>query len=144
MEWFKRSVEASDATFKILISQTPLVGPDRPKKDDNYANEGFHHEGELLRRFVEQQGMYVINGDRHWQYASKDAETGLLEFGCGPASKEHAGGWNPADKRPEHLYVNVTGGYLEVNVVHRQGRPAIVFTHRSVDGNVLFELDPLT
>ena len=93
----------------------------------------------MLRKFVDQQKMYVVNGDRHWQYASKDAETGLLEFGCGPVSNEHAGGWNQGDKRPEHLYVNVVGGYLEVNIIYSQNRPSIVFTHRSVDGKVLFE-----
>ncbi|WP_202552067.1 alkaline phosphatase D family protein [Ginsengibacter hankyongi] len=143
IEWFKQTVQASNATFKILISPTPLVGPDRPKKNDNYANEGFYHEGELLRKFVEQQKMYVVNGDRHWQYASKDVETGLLEFGCGPVSNEHAGGWTQGHKKPEHLYVNVVGGYLEVNVIHSQDRPSIVFTHRSVDGKVLFEYKPI-
>ncbi|MBS1654577.1 MAG: alkaline phosphatase D family protein [Bacteroidetes bacterium] len=142
IDWFKQSVQASDATFKILISPTPLVGPDRNQKDDNYANKGFYHEGEMLRHFVEEQKMYVVNGDRHWQYASRDAETGLLEFGCGPVSTEHAGGWKQGDKRPEHLYVNVIGGYLEVNVVHTNGHPEIIFTHRGVDGNLLFEYKP--
>ena len=27
--WFKRTVEESDATFRVLISPTPVVGPDR-------------------------------------------------------------------------------------------------------------------
>lgn len=142
IEWFRKTVQASDATFKILLSPTPLVGPDRVQKDDNHANKGFYHEGEMLRKFVEQQKMYVINGDRHWQYASRDAETGLLEFGCGPVSTEHAGGWKPEDHKPEHLYVNVTGGYLEVNVVHTNDRPEIIFTHRGVDGKLLFEHKP--
>ncbi len=142
MEWFKKSVQESDATFKILISQTPLVGPDRPKKDDNYSNAGFYHEGEMLRKFVEDHKMHVINGDRHWQYASKDSETGLLEFGCGPASDEHASGWDPNDRRPEHLYLNVVGGYLEVNIIHTNDHPEIIFTHHAVNGNVLFEYRP--
>jgi len=140
--WFKRSVQASDAPVKILISPTPVVGPDRPQKVDNHANKVFEHEGEMLRRFIAQQGMYVINGDRHWQYASKDDETGLLEFGCGPVSTEHAGGWNPADHTPEHLYVNVTGGYLEVTVEHVHDQPRVRFTHRGVTGNTLFEYTP--
>ncbi len=31
MEWFRTSVETSDATFKLVISPTPIVGPDRVK-----------------------------------------------------------------------------------------------------------------
>lgn len=54
-EWFKRTVKASNATFRILISPTPLVGPDRGKKNDNHANEGFTHEGNELRKFVSDQ-----------------------------------------------------------------------------------------
>jgi alkaline phosphatase D len=142
IEWFKKSVQDSDAAFKILISPTPLVGPDRPQKVDNHANKVFYHEGEMLRKFVEQEKMYVINGDRHWQYASKDSETGLLEFGCGPVSDAHASGWNPNDRRPEHLYLNIVGGYLEVNVIHTNDRPEIIFTYHSVDGDVLFEYKP--
>ncbi len=138
--WFKSTVDASDATFKILISPTPLVGPDRPKKNDNYANSGFHYESEMIRKFIEQHpNMYIVNGDRHWQYVSKDAETGLMEFGCGPASDEHAGGWDQNDWRPEHLYLNVIGGYLEVQIKHENDEPRIEFRHHHVDGKVLFE-----
>ncbi|MBI1343343.1 MAG: alkaline phosphatase [Terrimonas sp.] len=139
INWFKQTVEGSDATYKILISPTPLVGPDRPKKNDNYANQGFYLEGEMLRRFVEEHDMFVVNGDRHWQYASKDAETGLLEFGCGPVSTEHAGGWNSNDRKPEHLYLNVIGGYLEVNIKHAGGHPEVIFTFHGVDGKILYE-----
>jgi alkaline phosphatase D len=140
VEWFKRTVSESNAHFRILISPTPVVGPDRKQKKDNHSNQVFYHEGEMLRRFIEQQpNMFIVNGDRHWQYASKDDETGLLEFGCGPVSNEHAGGWNPKDKLPEHLYLNVVGGYLEVSLTHPNGKPQLAFRHRSVEGNLLFE-----
>ena len=144
IKWFKDTVSASDATIKVLISGIPLVGPDRPQKIDNYANKSFRTEGEMLRKFIETQpNMYIVNGDRHWQYASKDAETGLLEFGCGPVSNEHAGGWNPKDRKPEHLYVNVVGGYLEVHLTHPNNQPQIVFTYYSVDDEVLFQYKPV-
>ena len=47
---FKSSVLASDATFKILISPTPIVGPDRPTKKDNHSNKGFFDKGEIIRK----------------------------------------------------------------------------------------------
>lgn len=141
--WFKRTVGQSDATFRILISPTPLVGPDRTNKNDNHANKGFTHEGNELRRFISQQkDMYVICGDRHWQYVSVDAKTGVREYSCGPASNEHAGGWSNDQRYPEHRYLNVTGGFLAVVVDRPQGKPTVTFRHYSVDGEVLNEDRP--
>jgi alkaline phosphatase D len=97
--WLKESIESSDATFKILMSPTPVVGLDRDKgKNDNHSNASYKTEGQWLRDFLSsQKNTFVVNGDRHWQYVSKDLETGLLEFSQGPTSNEHAQGWNQED-----------------------------------------------
>jgi alkaline phosphatase D len=140
MEWFKSTVENSDATFKILISPTPIVGPDRGAKNDNHANIGFKHEGDMLRKFIsEQKNMVSVCGDRHWQYISKDAESGMLEFSCGPASDDHAGGWSQENKLPEHIYLNVVGGFLEGTVSQTGEKPSLVFRHYSSNAEVLNE-----
>ena len=139
MEWFKTTVLNSDAIFKVLISPTPIVGPDRDNKNDNHANSGFQYEGDMLRNFLSKQKMVVVCGDRHWQYISKDLETGLLEFGCGPGSDAHAGGWKQDDKRHEHIYLNVVGGFLEGSVNHSKGGPKLVFRHYNPYGELLNE-----
>lgn len=139
MVWFKKTVEESDATFKVLMSPSPIVGPDRENKNDNHSNEGFEHEGSMLRKYLSKHNMVVINGDRHWQYISKDDETGLLEIGCGAGSDDHAGGWEQNDVRPEHLYLNVVGGFLEGSVVYENGIPKLIFRHFNPDGKVLNE-----
>jgi alkaline phosphatase D len=142
--WFKRTVLASDATFRVLISPTPLVGPDRVNKNDNHANKGFTHEGDELRAFcAAQKNLVVVCGDRHWQYASVDPRTGLREYCSGPTTDKHAGGWPKDKKEPEHTYLNVVGGFLEGEVARREGRPVLTFRHRSVSGDVLHE-DVLT
>jgi alkaline phosphatase D len=138
--WFKRTVRASDATFRVLISPTPLVGPDRGNKNDNHANKGFTHEGDELRAFsAAQKNMVVACGDRHWQYVSVDAKTGLREYSSGAATDEHAGGWPKDLKEPEHVYLNVIGGFLEGAVERKDGKPTLTFRHCSVDGKVLNE-----
>ena len=138
--WFKKTVGESDATFRVLISPTPLVGPDRGTKNDNHANAGFTHEGNDLRAFIAaQRNMIVICGDRHWQYVSADPTTGIREYSCGPASNEHAGGWKPEDTRPEHRYLRVTGGFLAVTVDRASGAPLMTLRHHGVDGDVLNE-----
>lgn len=139
-EWFKRTVQASDATFRVLISPTPLVGPDRANKGDNHANKQFTHEGNELRAFIaSQKNMYVVTGDRHWQYVSVDSKTGVREYSCGPASDEHAGGYTMDQRRPEHRYLNIVGGFLAGAVERADGKPVLTFRHYSVDGKVLNE-----
>jgi alkaline phosphatase D len=138
--WFKQTVSQSDATFRILISPTPLVGPDRTNKKDNHANTGFTHEGDELRQFISQQrNMYVICGDRHWQYVSVHADTPVREYSCGPASNKHAGGWSNDKRYPEHQYLNVTGGFLAGVVDRARAKPTLTFRHYSVDGRILNE-----
>ncbi len=136
--WLEETMKASDATFKLYISATPVVGPDRGGKNDNHANQGFYHDGERLRKFLNSvPGCFVINGDRHWQYHSVDPETGLNEFGCGPASDAHAQGWNPKDKRPEHRFLRVKGGFASIAVDSKKA----VFTHRDVDGKETYSTE---
>jgi alkaline phosphatase D len=139
--WFKRTVQESDATFRVLISPTPMVGPDRDNKGDNHANKAFTHEGDELRRFIaSQKNMVTVCGDRHWQYVSVHPETKVREYSCGPASDEHAGGWRQEDNRPDyHQYLNVTGGFLSAIVERVEDTPTLIFRHHDVDGNVLNE-----
>lgn len=141
-EWFKRTVQASDATFRVLISPTPVVGPDRDNKRDNYSNKNFQHEGNEIRRFLgEQKSMVVVCGDRHWQYHSVDPKTGVREYSCGPASDVHAGGWSQEDFRPEyHQYLKVAGGFLSGTVDRDANqRPTLTFRYHDVHGAVRYE-----
>jgi len=139
--WFERTVKESDATFRVLISPTPLVGPDRKNKHDNHSNVDFTYEGNELRRFIaRQKNMVVVCGDRHWQYMSVHPATGVREYSCGPASKQHAGGWKQDDFIPEyHRYLNVTGGFLSATVERAEGKPTLTFRHHDVDGSVNYE-----
>ena len=140
-EWFKRTVQESDATFRVLITPTPLVGPDRTNKNDNHANAGFTHEGDELRGFISRQNnMFIVCGDRHWQYFSIHPKTGVREYSCGPASQKHAGGWKQSDYVKEyHRYLNVIGGFLSVTVDREVNKPRITFGFRDVNGTVRFE-----
>jgi alkaline phosphatase D len=137
--WFKETVEASDATFRILISPTPFVGPDTPNKYDSHATESFGTEARDLRAFLVENDMIVICGDRHWQYVSVHEETRLREYATGAASDVHAGTWTQGDVRPEHLYVNVIGGFLSVTAERLNDVPTLTLRNHGVDGNVLFE-----
>ncbi|MHB8899091.1 MAG: alkaline phosphatase D family protein [Thermoguttaceae bacterium] len=136
--WLKKSMGESDATFRILISPTPIVGPDRENKHDNHANDAFTHEGNEIREFLSGlKDAAVICGDRHWQYVSVHPKTGVREYSCGPASDLHAGGWQQSDFLADyHKYLNVIGGFLSVTVEHEEGKPTIAFRHHDVDGKL--------
>ena len=141
LAWLQRTIGQSDADFRVLISPTPIVGPDRDRgKNDNHANEAFAHEGDLFRSWTKSsklRNFYTCCGDRHWQYMSIDPESGLREFSCGPASDVHAGG-NP--QQPDwQPYLRVKGGFLSVSVAKPSGTPTIVFRHHDVHGKAVHE-----
>ena len=116
-KWLMKSVHLSDATFRFIVTPGPIVGPDKKGKNDNHSNPGFTHEGQELRDFIsKQENTYVICGDRHWQYCSKDPKTGVLEFGCGPINDEHNFGGTSGRNRKFHRYFGPKGGFLLISV----------------------------
>ena len=138
-QWFFDTVRASDATFKVLLSPTPVVGPDRLKgKNDNHSNAAFATEGNEIRAFLAaQSNMYVVCGDRHWQYASIDPQTGLREFSCGPASDMHASGYKEDYYGEMHRFLRIKGGFLRVDI--DGANDTIHFRHHAVDGSIVNE-----
>jgi alkaline phosphatase D len=136
-KWLKRTLLESDAEWKVLVSPTPMVGPDREKKNDNHANQGFAHEGREMRSWFAENlpdNFFIACGDRHWQYHSVDPVTKVQEFSSGPASDEHAAG-APGLNEDYHVYHAVRGGFLSVNA----GASGISFRHHDVHGNVVYE-----
>jgi len=140
-EWLKRTLKQSDATWKILISPTPIVGPDARSKRDNHSNRAFRHEGDEIRAWFQANvpdNFFVVNGDRHWQYHSVYPPTGLNEFSVGAASDPHAGG-SPGYSEEYHRFHRVKGGFLSVTLSRDGERSTIRFRHRDVFGNVVYE-----
>jgi len=140
-EWFKRTVAASDATWKVLVSPTPLVGPDRVNKNDNHGNAGFAHEGDELRAWLKAHvpdNFFVICGDRHWQYHSVHPATGVQEFSVGAASDSHAGG-TPGENPAYHRFHRVKGGFLSVEIKRVGDESHISFQLRDVNGTEVYE-----
>jgi alkaline phosphatase D len=131
LAWLKKTLLESDATFKLLISPTPLVGPDDAYKIDNHTNhKGFRHEGrEFFKWVVEhdlhRQGFYTVCGDRHWQYHSKDP-LGVEEFSCGALVDENSRlGRKPGDPKSTDPNAEIhqfytqskpSGGFLRITV----------------------------
>ncbi len=114
--WLERTLLESDATFKILISPTPFIGPDdawccgqnsspsNPPKIDNHSDpSGFQYErdaffaGMIDRGLLEDHNFYIVTGDRHWQYHSIHP-TGFEEFSTGALVDGNSRlGRNPGD-----------------------------------------------
>jgi alkaline phosphatase D len=142
LEWLQSSILSSDADFRVLVSPTPIVGPDRGNKADNHANTAFATEGNAFRKWTQENKLtgkfFVCCGDRHWQYHSVDPATGLHEFSCGPASDKHAGG-SPGLDAEYHKFHRVRGGFLTVSVARPAGEPTAAFRFHDVQGQVVHE-----
>ena len=110
--WLEESLLESAATFKILVSPTPMIGPDDKmtgtqggifsrllgssaigqggddRKRDNHTNPyGFRDEAESFFAWLTENGFlhrnfYIVCGDRHWQYHSIRPD-GFEEFSAG-------------------------------------------------------------
>lgn len=137
-KWFFDTFSKSDATFRILISPTPIVGPDRGNKNDNHANKGFTYEGDQIRSFIsKQKNAYLVCGDRHWQYHSIHPKFKVHEFSCGPSSDKHAGGYSEKFQNEYHQYLKVKGGFLSVSVTKGE-TPKIKFSFHEPKGEIRY------
>jgi alkaline phosphatase D len=154
--WLQRTLKESDATVKILVSPTPLIGPDDGSKKDNQVNpRGFRYEGETFLAWLKDNGIapgqfYIVCGDRHWKYHSKHA-TGFEELSCGALNRENSRlGRAPGDPKStdpksevQQLYTDPTpsGGYLRIAVQPGSAREAarIEFTHHDDQGATLYQ-----
>lgn len=149
-EWLQRTLEESDATWKILISPTPMVGPDDATKIDNHADiGGFRHEADAFFAWLGANrisGFLVVCGDRHWQYHSIHP-SGVEEFAAGALNDENARlgvppgsrkGTDPHSRiRQPYLYREPTGGFLHVNVTRDASGAKLTVQHRDDHGKVM-------
>jgi alkaline phosphatase/alkaline phosphatase D len=146
-EWLQATLRESNATWKVLITPTPMVGPDRNSKTDNHTNlAGFKHEADSFFRWLrenDQKRVLTFCGDRHWQYHSIHP-LGVEEFAVGALNDENAirgekpGGPGTTDPegriRQPYLYPEPTGGFLHVRL-ENSGR--LTLEHRDDQGAVL-------
>ena len=116
-QWLQQSLQASDAKFRIIVSPTPLIGPDKPEKSDNHANrDGFLVEGRAFMDWLIDQGLanntFIVCGDRHWQYHSLYREK-VHEFCVGPTSAYRAlPVVTNADSEIRQVFSLSTGGFF--------------------------------
>lgn len=160
-EWLKRTLLESDATFKVLISPTPMVGPDDATKADNHVNAGgFRHEAREFFAWLGDNGIapgrfFILCGDRHWKYHSRHP-SGYDEIGCGALTRENSrlgakvkpgtAVGSTAEGPVQLLYTDAqpSGGFLQVALrPGAGGDPAqIDFTLHDVGGQVLYRHRP--
>jgi alkaline phosphatase D len=140
-DWLKRTMLESDADWKILVSPTPIVGPDRTNKHDNHSNDVFRHEGDEMREWFRKNAgdrFVNINGDRHWQYHSVHPDAQIHEFSAGAASDSHASG-SPGEDPKFHRFHRVKGGFLTLQALRSRGRTSLTARHHDVFGAVVYE-----
>jgi len=154
-QWLKDTLLASDATFKILISPTPLVGPDDRSKRDNHTNlDGFRHEAQEFFGWLKQNGFldknfYVLCGDRHWQYHARHP-SGFEEFSSGALvdanSRLGVRAGSPKSTDPEgkikqyhcQLEGKPSAGFLMVTVSPKKDGAQAMFSFYDEHGNLAY------
>lgn len=161
-EWLKKTLLASNATYKILLSPTPLVGPDdhRPQGDsttldkrDNHADPGgYLYEGVAFFKWLKEnnfneKNFFIVNGDRHWQYHSIHP-SGIHEFSSGAFVKQNSrvgrrpGEPNSTDPkalvRQPYIQERPTGAFVKLSTVENQSQPEILIEFIEETGEKLY------
>ncbi|MEL6253930.1 MAG: alkaline phosphatase D family protein [Bacteroidota bacterium] len=156
-DWLKSSLKESDATFKVIISPTPMVGPDDAHKKDNHTNpEGFRQEGDAFFKWLNEEefphtNLFFVCGDRHWQYHAKHP-SGFEEFACGALvdnnSRAGYAAGDPKSTDPdgliEQFYVQddaeeASGGFLHVASESKEGTSKLIFSFYDEQGELLYQ-----
>ena len=156
--WLKNTILESDATFRFIISPTPMIGPDDAYKSDNHVNQkGFRYERDEFFKWLKENkipinSLVFITGDRHWQYHSIDAKYAYSEFSTGPFVDANSRlGRNPGDPKSTDPEANLviqaytsntpSGGFLYVKV-EPEGNPwetaRATFEMRDEKGVILY------
>ncbi|MBK8503313.1 MAG: alkaline phosphatase D family protein [Saprospiraceae bacterium] len=157
-EWLQKSLLESNATYKCIISPTPMVGPDDASKNDNHVNpDGFRYEGDrffewLTTNNFSKENLFIICGDRHWQYHARHP-SGYEEFSTGALvdANSRAGrlAGDPKSTDPEGLitqyYVQgtvdqATGGFLVVKIIYNDKNPQLIFNFYDDMGEILYTI----
>lgn len=156
--WLQKTLLESTATFKFIITPTPMVGPDDAYKTDNHVNhEGFRHEGDAFFDWLTEndflnKNLYLICGDRHWQYHAIHP-SGFEEFSTGALVDANsragrlAGDPKSTDPNAEikQPYVQGTdeeasGGFLLVKVSRDEtDNPELVFSFYDEKGRLQYD-----
>ena len=157
INWLKETLVESDASFKIIISPTPMVGPDDAYKTDNHVNlQGFRYEGDALFKWLVDNGfldknLYIICGDRHWQYHAMHP-SGIEEFSTGALvdnnSRKGRLAGDPKSTDPNGLikqfYIqgeseSASGGFLFFEVERKNNIPTAAFKFYDELGKLLYQ-----
>jgi alkaline phosphatase D len=153
-EWLETTLQSSAAKWKIIVSPTPMVGPDRAEKNDNHTNpKGFRNEADAFFQWLTEkkiQNVLILCGDRHWQYHSIHP-SGVEELCCGALNDENSirgiAPGDPASTDPQatirqpYLYPEATGGFLHVDLSpNPKGASSLTFSFYDDCGKLLHRL----
>jgi alkaline phosphatase D len=134
-------VRASDATWKILISPTPLVGPDRGSKNDNHANKVSPTRARTAKWLQKNAPDNFFIHLRRSSLAISFGASGppaSASSVVGAASNEHAGG-SPGEDPTYHKFHRMKGGFISVNLQSNADKSEVTVRHHDVQGEVVHE-----
>jgi phosphodiesterase/alkaline phosphatase D-like protein len=144
--WLVESLKSSDADFKIVVSPTPVLGPDQdllPElslqplrlKADNHVRR-FRKEFEKFLDFLRRErltNIYFVAGDRHFvwhsRYQTRDGQFTLHEFGSGPFADDIVS-FGDVFYQDEHgtaelVAAQAKAGFVHIQVKGTEGDPRL-------------------
>ena len=167
LNFLAEAIKKSEATFKVLVATTPLLGPPNLGNnvgDDKHSNELFDNETvTFMTNIFNVKNVYFVVGDRHWKYIAKIYKPGaawndisdevkdkldnIREYCCGTTGEDARHFQAPKSMDVVCTIGNYvkydsrktsTPGYMRVEVFNNNNNPKIVFKLLRKTNNVAF------
>jgi alkaline phosphatase D len=143
LAWLERTLERSEATFKVLVSPVPWTFEAKPGQGNLDTWYGYRQERERIFRFLDErriEGVALLSADRHRSDAWKIERTAgypLYEFNSSRLTNQHT---HPRMETAIFSH-NATPSFGLVTFSTVSDDPTVTCQVVSIDGQVVHTLD---
>ena len=141
IDWLMRSLSASDASFKIVISNTSILAPADVPENFAFADQQLESFNRLLRR-NRIDGLIFVSGGKHYGELSKSIRPhGYNLFELSVGSTTYLDPNNPTEPNfsREPLTYSEAPQFGKIKVAGNEGNRIISLSLIETSGKVVFE-----
>ena len=133
MAWLKHTLEESDATFKIIVSPTPVLS--REDLDLEVSTERDDFLGWLLKQKIGPENLFFVSGGTRCQFHVRGAG-GFEEFSCGALQPQNSKTFVQVNVGGEKIYAaeKPMGGFLQIEQSITALGPRLIFIFKDETG----------
>jgi alkaline phosphatase D len=142
LDWLKKNLAASKATFKFIVNGSQMLTKSRPRSPETLFH--FRNEYDTLMRFIREQkieGVVFLSGDIHSSEILRSENEGmypLFEYTCSALTSPMYGGFHNAEVIPGYREFK-ENNYGKISIETHKGHRLCIFRNFDKWGNLHWE-----